>query len=83
MPVARKKMEELVGMKQKMRHHADRGPGGVRCVFQVGSDVPVNGRGRGSAPLPEEQNAWIVDGIFQKLHLGIIQVTTATTSGPL
>lgn len=76
-------MEELVGMKQKMRHNADRGPGEVPYIFQVGSDVPVNNRGRGSTPLPEEQNLWVVYGIFEKLNLGIIRVTTATTSEPL
>lgn len=55
-----KKKEELVGMKQKMRHDPDGGPGEARYIFQVGSDVPVNIRGRGSTPLPKEQNVCII-----------------------
>lgn len=66
------KMEELVGTKQKMRLDADRGPGEVRYAFQVGSVDPVNNGRRGSTPLPEEHNVWIVNGIFKKPNMGII-----------
>lgn len=43
----RNKTEELVGMKQEMRHDADGGSAEVAAVLQVPADVPVNHGGVG------------------------------------
>lgn len=60
-------MEELVGMKQKMRRGADGGPAGVRCFLRVGSDVPVNNGSGGEkgegAPCCRRESGRTVHGI--------------------